>query len=196
MRWLAVFAFLGAFSAPSFAAPFGHPSLRGLHSRNFRTAGHYYGGGYRYHGRRHFGIRRWSYRNYPGRYYGAYGGGCGVGGVGFGGYGRARFGRPNGWRYGTGYGYWRGSRAYGGYAYGYGSRYYNGYGFHRPYVGYFVRPFAALAPIYLRYGASLTLEDDVLERDAAAPAKDADGDGIPHERTERVGNRFLTRLGS
>lgn len=181
MRLLAALVLLGAMAAPSFARPFGHPGLRGLHSRNFRAAGYGYGY-FRYHGRRHFGIRRWSYRNYPNRYYCGYGLGYGY---------RARYWRPTGWRYGTGYGYWRGYRAYGPYAYGYGSRYYNGYGFLRPYVGYFVRPYAALAPIYLRYGASLTLEDDALEREPENAAKEADGDGLPQERTERVGKRFL-----
>ena len=166
MRLLMIAGALMLLSLPASASPDCYGSRRGFNN-------HY--------GHRYFGYRRYSYRARHGhsRYY--------------------RYGYR---RYGSTYGYWRGYRSYRPYRYGrlaYGYRYgcasYSRWiprGYRRAYVGYFVRPYAALAPIYSRYGASLTLADEPLVREPGSDAKGAsDKDGLPQERTERIGKRFL-----
>jgi len=157
-------------SPEAFAGPCGYGGYRGS-ARPSRAA-------YRY-----YGYSRYSYRAYGPRDYARW----------------RPYGRSYGRRYGSGYGYWPNTRSYRGYGYGAscGHRFYPGRGgYYRPHIGYFVRPYAALAPIYSRYGASLTLADDLLEREPGASGENggADGDGLPQQRSERVGERFLVEL--
>ncbi len=121
--------------------------------------------GYRPYGHKHYGYRRYSYRAYPKNRH------------------VQRYRYLN--RYYTGRSYLDHR------LYGYALRY--RYGCFQPRYPYgrYTRPYAALAPIYSRYGASLTLYDPIFEREKTA-AK-ADGDGLPQARETRVGARFLQR---
>ncbi|MHC4957243.1 MAG: hypothetical protein ACYTGN_02625 [Planctomycetota bacterium] len=179
MRLLFVALLLFVLASPALANPYnrGH-SRYGYHHR---YQSHYYG-------HRYYGYKRWSYRAHGHHPYHFY---------------RHMRWRPYGFRYGVGNGLWRGTRSFGPYAYGAGfrggfgdfGRFGGGYGGgYAPYAGYYVRPYAALAPIYSRYGASLTLADEVIEREPGGDQPVADGDGLPQPRAKPVGAQFITTL--
>jgi hypothetical protein len=173
MRLLVVALLL---ASPALAAPWnncGH-SRYGWHHRHLS---HYYG-------HRYYGYKRWSYRAHGHHPYHFY---------------RHMRWRPYGFRYGAGAGFWRGTRSFGPYVYGGNNWACGGWGAgwgagYAPFAGYYVRPYAALAPIYSRYGASLTLADEVIERAPGDAKADADADGLPQPRAKPVGAQFIATL--